>query len=141
MRAFRAEAPALCLERAVEASKRQPVPLEMEDDVVAPQAAYELMTSFKDSQHGVGLRSNPSLGKQASGAPRSLGTRCLHFARLRRPVVKIPQDGGNIADNEADAFYIATHEAVSQNGRLAIVPADTRKSDEYLSGWVPPLAV
>jgi phospholipid/cholesterol/gamma-HCH transport system ATP-binding protein len=70
-----------------------------------------------------------------------------------------------------DAFYIATHEAVSQNGRLTIVPADTRRSDEavfillkdgriyfegdvgamlasndlylktYLSGWVPPLAV
>ena len=27
-----------------------------------------------------------------------------------------------------DAFYIATHEAVRQNGRLAIVPADQRKS-------------
>ena len=70
-----------------------------------------------------------------------------------------------------DAFYIATHEAVSQNGRLAVVPADTRRSDEaafillkdgridfegdagamlasndpylktYLSGWVPPLAI
>jgi phospholipid/cholesterol/gamma-HCH transport system ATP-binding protein len=70
-----------------------------------------------------------------------------------------------------DAFYIATHEAVTQNGRLAIVPADTRRSDEaafillkdgriyfegdvgamlasndpylktYLSGWVPRLAV
>jgi hypothetical protein len=44
--------------------------------------------------------------------------------------VKIPQDSGNIADNEADAFYIATHEAVGGNGRLAIVPADTRRSDE-----------
>jgi phospholipid/cholesterol/gamma-HCH transport system ATP-binding protein len=68
-----------------------------------------------------------------------------------------------------DAFYIATHEARRQNGRLAIVPADERKSEEaefimlkdggiyfeghaaelrasddphlktYLSGWVPPL--
>jgi len=80
MRAFRAEAPAWCLKRAVEAAKRQPVPLEMEDDVVAPQAAYELMTSFKDSHHGVGLRSRPSLEEQASGAPRSLGTGWPHFA-------------------------------------------------------------
>jgi phospholipid/cholesterol/gamma-HCH transport system ATP-binding protein len=68
-----------------------------------------------------------------------------------------------------DAFYVATHEAVHQNGRLAIVPADPRKSEEttfvmlrdgriyfegpveelrrskdpylisFLSGWVPPL--
>ena len=29
-----------------------------------------------------------------------------------------------------DAFYIATHEAVRENGRLAIVPADSRKADE-----------
>jgi hypothetical protein len=80
MRAFRAEGPAWCLEGAVEAAKRKPVRLEMEYDLVAPQAAYELMTLFKDSQHGVGLRSNPSLGEQASGAPRFLGTRWLHFA-------------------------------------------------------------
>jgi len=51
-RTFRAEAPAWCLERADEAAKRQPVPLEMEDEVVAPQAAYELMTAFKDPHHG-----------------------------------------------------------------------------------------
>jgi phospholipid/cholesterol/gamma-HCH transport system ATP-binding protein len=68
-----------------------------------------------------------------------------------------------------DAFYIATHEAVRQNGRLAIVPASQRKCDEaefimlkdgriyfeghaeelraskdryletFLSGWIPPL--
>jgi hypothetical protein len=85
MRAFRAEAPAWCLKRAVEAAKRQPVPLEMEDDVVAPQAAYELMTSFKDSHHGVDLRSSPSLGEQASGAPRFLGTGWLHFAMQSSP--------------------------------------------------------
>jgi phospholipid/cholesterol/gamma-HCH transport system ATP-binding protein len=68
-----------------------------------------------------------------------------------------------------DAFYVATHVAVRQEGRLAIVPADPRKIEEtefimlrngriyfeghveelrastdpylksYLSGWVPPL--
>jgi phospholipid/cholesterol/gamma-HCH transport system ATP-binding protein len=68
-----------------------------------------------------------------------------------------------------DAFYIATHEAVGEQGRLAIAPADQRKSAEaefimlkdgriyfegqaeelraskdphlktFLSGWVPPL--
>ena len=68
-----------------------------------------------------------------------------------------------------DAFYIATHEAVRQNGRVAIVPANQRKSDEaefivlkdgriyfeghaeelrasrdpylkmFLTGWIPPL--
>jgi phospholipid/cholesterol/gamma-HCH transport system ATP-binding protein len=68
-----------------------------------------------------------------------------------------------------DAFYVATHEARLENGRLAIVPADQRKSDEagfivlmdgriyfeghaaelrastdpylkrFLSGWFPPL--
>ena len=68
-----------------------------------------------------------------------------------------------------DAFYIATHEAVCPNGRLAIVPANQRKSEEaefivlkdgriyfeghaeklrashdpylkmFLSGWIPPL--
>ncbi len=68
-----------------------------------------------------------------------------------------------------EAFYIATHEAVRQNGHLAIVPADTQKEDEadvimlrdgriyfagrvadlrashdaylqtFLTGWVPPL--
>ncbi len=68
-----------------------------------------------------------------------------------------------------DAFYIATHEAVSQNGQLAIVEADTHATEEatfimlkdgqvyfegsaaelmastdphlqtFLSGWVPPL--
>jgi len=73
-RTFRAEAPAWCLERADEAAKRQPVPLEMEDEVVAPQAAYELMTAFKDPHHGVGLRSSPSLGEQAIRAPRSFRT-------------------------------------------------------------------
>jgi hypothetical protein len=36
MRVFRPEAPAWCLERAIEAAKRQPVPLEMEDGIVAP---------------------------------------------------------------------------------------------------------
>jgi phospholipid/cholesterol/gamma-HCH transport system ATP-binding protein len=70
-----------------------------------------------------------------------------------------------------DAFYVATHEACLQNGRLAIVPATRRTSDAaefvmlkdgrvyfegpaaellaardshlnaYLSGWVPPLVV
>jgi phospholipid/cholesterol/gamma-HCH transport system ATP-binding protein len=29
-----------------------------------------------------------------------------------------------------DAFYVATHEAVRENGRLTIVPADQRKADE-----------
>ena len=29
-----------------------------------------------------------------------------------------------------DAFYVATHEAVRQNGRLAVVPADPRKAEE-----------
>ena len=68
-----------------------------------------------------------------------------------------------------DAFYIATHEAVRQNGRLAVVPADRDQPEDtefimlrdgriyfegsaaelravtdpyleaYLSGWVPPL--
>lgn len=68
-----------------------------------------------------------------------------------------------------DAFYIATHEAVRRNGRLAIVPANERKAEEaefimlrngriyfeghaaelrasndaylktFLSGWIPPL--
>ena len=68
-----------------------------------------------------------------------------------------------------DAFYVATHEAVSQNGQLAIVTPDKHTTDEatfimlkdgqvyfegsaaelkaspdrhlqtYLSGWVPPL--
>jgi phospholipid/cholesterol/gamma-HCH transport system ATP-binding protein len=68
-----------------------------------------------------------------------------------------------------DAFYVATHQAVTQNGRLAIVPAATRPSEDatfvmlkdglvffegsaaeltaatdpyiktYLSGWIPPL--
>jgi phospholipid/cholesterol/gamma-HCH transport system ATP-binding protein len=68
-----------------------------------------------------------------------------------------------------DAFYVATHEAVRQNGNVAIVPADPRKAEEaefivlkdgrvffeghaaalrasqdpylrtYLSGWFPPL--
>jgi phospholipid/cholesterol/gamma-HCH transport system ATP-binding protein len=68
-----------------------------------------------------------------------------------------------------DAFYVATHEAVHENGRLAIVPADEQKIEEaefivlkdtriffegpaaalrasqdpylktYLSGWFPPL--
>jgi phospholipid/cholesterol/gamma-HCH transport system ATP-binding protein len=67
-----------------------------------------------------------------------------------------------------DAFYIATHEALKQNGHLAIVPARTHTSDAtfvmlkdglvyfegdadqlrasedpylktYLSGWIPPL--
>ena len=68
-----------------------------------------------------------------------------------------------------DAFYVATHEAVRRNGRLAIVPAGEAKSDDadfivlrngriyfqgdatelkrstdsylqaFLSGWVPPL--
>ena len=68
-----------------------------------------------------------------------------------------------------DAFYIATHEAVPRDGRLAIVPANQRKADEaefimlrnggiyfqghvaelrasddpylktFLSGWVPPI--
>ena len=68
-----------------------------------------------------------------------------------------------------DAFYVATHQAVSQNGQLAIVQADTHTSEEatfimlkdgqvyfegsaaalraspdahlqtFLSGWVPPL--
>ena len=68
-----------------------------------------------------------------------------------------------------DAFYIATHEAVERDGRLAIVPADRQKGDDvefimlrnggiyfrgdagglrattdpylkaYLSGWVPPI--
>ena len=68
-----------------------------------------------------------------------------------------------------DAFYVATHAAVHENGRLAIVPADERKIEEaefivlrdariffegpaaalrasqdpylktYLSGWFPPL--
>jgi phospholipid/cholesterol/gamma-HCH transport system ATP-binding protein len=68
-----------------------------------------------------------------------------------------------------DAFYVATHEAVHENGRLAIVPASARKVEAaefivlkdggiffegaaaalrasqepylktYLSGWVPPL--
>jgi phospholipid/cholesterol/gamma-HCH transport system ATP-binding protein len=68
-----------------------------------------------------------------------------------------------------DAFYVATHEAVHDNGRLTIVPADERKIEEaefivlkdariffegpaaalraspdpylrrYLSGWFPPL--
>jgi phospholipid/cholesterol/gamma-HCH transport system ATP-binding protein len=67
------------------------------------------------------------------------------------------------------AFYIATHEAVRQNGQLAIVPADQQKADEaefvmlrngriyfegvaaelrrstdpylktFLSGWIPPI--
>ena len=32
-----------------------------------------------------------------------------------------------------DAFYVATHEAVRQNGRLAIVPADRHKSEETTS--------
>ena len=30
----------------------------------------------------------------------------------------------------ADAFYVATHEAVRENGRVSIVPADERKADE-----------
>jgi hypothetical protein len=55
--------------------------------------------------------------------------------------VKIPQDSGNIADNEADAFYIATHEAVGGNGRLAIVPADTRRSDESVGAAPDRLSV
>jgi phospholipid/cholesterol/gamma-HCH transport system ATP-binding protein len=68
-----------------------------------------------------------------------------------------------------DAFYIATHEAVIRNGRLAVVPADADKAEEadfivlrhgriyfeghaaelkrttdrylkaFLSGWIPPL--
>ena len=68
-----------------------------------------------------------------------------------------------------DAFYIATHEAGRENGRLTIVPANQRKAEEdefimlrdgriyfeghaealrasqdpylktFLSGWVPPL--
>ena len=68
-----------------------------------------------------------------------------------------------------DVFYIATHEARRQDGRLVIVPADQRKRDEaefivlkdgriyfegsaaellasgdsylatFMSGWVPPL--
>jgi phospholipid/cholesterol/gamma-HCH transport system ATP-binding protein len=68
-----------------------------------------------------------------------------------------------------EAFYIATHEAVRQNGHLAVVPADQQKTDEadfimlrdghiyfegrvadlraatdpylkmFLTGWVPPL--
>ena len=68
-----------------------------------------------------------------------------------------------------DAFYIATHEAVRQNGHVRILPADPRKADEtdfimlrdgriyfegrvaelrasndpylktFLTGWVPPL--
>jgi phospholipid/cholesterol/gamma-HCH transport system ATP-binding protein len=68
-----------------------------------------------------------------------------------------------------DAFYIATHEAVQQNGRIDIVPASTSKCNEaefimlkngrlyfhghagelkrtadpylrsFLTGWVPPL--
>jgi phospholipid/cholesterol/gamma-HCH transport system ATP-binding protein len=29
-----------------------------------------------------------------------------------------------------DAFYVATHQAVREDGRLAIVPADERKADE-----------
>ena len=69
-----------------------------------------------------------------------------------------------------DAFYIATHEAVTPNGRFAIVPAGEDKADEaefivlrngriyfqghaaelkrstdsylkaFLSGWIPPLS-
>jgi phospholipid/cholesterol/gamma-HCH transport system ATP-binding protein len=68
-----------------------------------------------------------------------------------------------------DAFYVATHEAVRRNGRLAIVPAGEARSDDvefivirsgriyfrgdatelkrstdsylkaFLSGWIPPL--
>ena len=70
-----------------------------------------------------------------------------------------------------DAFYVATHGAVRQNGRIVVLPADGRKSEEiafimlkdggiyfeghaeelrasrdpylqtFLSGWVPPLVV
>jgi ABC-type transporter Mla maintaining outer membrane lipid asymmetry ATPase subunit MlaF len=70
-----------------------------------------------------------------------------------------------------DAFYVAAHQVQRQNGRLAIVPSDERKSEDtefimlrdgriyfvgqaeellastdpylkaYLSGWFPPLVL